>query len=352
MTDSIRGLSGLIAVFVLVIAMLESGGLHNWAQHLELGPWRSIALPVAATLDTSLAPIGIDRVRQRALANLALLRSSDTPDTPTAAPAAPAVSAATPGTTTSAPNTAATSGIDSSTVPSSVDSSAHSSDNPRLIALVGDSMMAVGISPPLLSEMVEHPQLKALRAFRSGTGLSRPDVFDWIQQYPIMLNGRHPAVAIVAIGANDAQDVAVDGKVLAFGTEQWNTLYKMRLRTFLDMLTRDGTQVIWISLPPMQNPKFHARMSAINLLAQQVVSENSHASWWDITSLVGSPDGRFLEFAKTPDGKITRIRAADGIHFSDPGGSLLTPTLLQWIEPSAESATANLSPPTNPMSAP
>ncbi|MFC5742665.1 DUF459 domain-containing protein [Dyella tabacisoli] len=383
LTDSSRSLGWLLSVFVLVIALFESGGLRVWAQRLEIGPWRSIALPVADTLHASLAPLGIDGLRQRTLANLQKLRRNDAPATaPTtvaatcaATPSAnpwtlitpPASSFLTPfsaHTATPMPGTASapapassidTSALSAITLPLTTELPplpAKHSDGPRLVALVGDSMMSVGLSATLLRGMAGHPELKPLRAFRSGTGLSRPEVFDWMHEYPVMLDGQRPEVIIVAIGANDGQGFVVDGKVLAFGTDEWIAVYEARLTQFLDMLTRDGARVIWASMPPMRNAKHNQRMLDINRIAYQVVSQNPHAYWWNITPYVGDPDGQFREFAQEQDGSVTRIRATDGIHLSDQGAALFTPTLLHWLESSAEPASADIHRPSNPVASP
>jgi hypothetical protein len=223
------------------------------------------------------------------------------------------------------------------------------STGPRVIALVGDSMMTVGLSADLLRGMAGHAELKPLRAFRSGTGLSRPEVFDWMHEYPAMLNGEQPEAVIVAIGANDGQGFVVDGKVLAFGTDEWIAVYESRLKNFLDMLTRDGAQVIWASMPPMRNAKHNERMLEINRIAYHVVSQNPHAYWWNITPYVGDPAGQFREFAQEQNGSVTRIRQPDGIHLSDQGAALLTPALLHWLESSAEPSSADIHRPATPV---
>jgi hypothetical protein len=45
----------------------------------------------------------------------------------------------------------------------------------RVVILVGDSMMAVGLSDVLLRQTAADQNLRVVKAFRSGTGLARPD---------------------------------------------------------------------------------------------------------------------------------------------------------------------------------
>jgi hypothetical protein len=205
----------------------------------------------------------------------------------------------------------------------------------RTVALVGDSMMAVGLSDNLLRGIARHKELHAVRAFRAGTGLSRPDTFDWMQQYPQMLGDSKPDAIIVAIGANDGQSFVQDGKVLEFGSDAWIAAYRDRLNHFVDLLTKDGAQVIWIGLPPMRIAKYDARMNLVNRLAYETLSQREHVTWWNAGTLIADPQGQFREYAQRPDGSSIRLRAGDGIHLSEDGAGLLAPPLLAWLDPPA-----------------
>lgn len=353
--DSTRSLALLLVACVIVATLLESGGLLTWAQRLEIGPLRRVALPAASALHEGLHPLGIARLREGALADLRRLQAPEPAaprPVPEPAPAMPPATALAQCQAMPAPQIA----IASSTAlpPQVLDVVASATDDlpratplptlqpaatqPRTVALVGDSMMAVGLSGSLLRGIAGHPQLRAVRAFRSGTGLSRPDVFDWMNEYPAMLGADKPDTVIVAIGANDGQNFIENGKVLDFGSDAWTVAYEQRLTRFLDLLTRDGAQVVWMGLPPMRLAKYNQRMAQINRIAYRVVSRHPHASWWNTSPYIADADGQYREYAQTPDGGTTRIRAGDGIHLSDEGAGLLTPMLLAWLNPSLTDA--------------
>lgn len=362
--DSTRSLACLLAACLVVVAMLEASGLLTWAQRLEIGPLRRIALPAAHALHDELQPLGITRWREELLDDLRRLQApaSVTPG-PAPASAAPAANGALvqcqaltasmqvavaasapamPEAASAAPMQAAPmldampdSALDMVSLPQATPLPAlqPAAGQSRTVALVGDSMMAVGLSGSLLRGIAAHPQLHAVRAFRSGTGLSRPDVFDWMNEYPAMLGAEKPDTVIVAIGANDGQSFVEDSKVLAFGSEAWTQAYEQRLTRFLDLLTRDGAQVVWMGLPPMRLAKYNQRMMEINRIAYRVVSRHPRASWWNTSPYLADADGQYREYAQAPDGNALRIRAGDGIHLSDEGAGLLTPTLLAWLNP-------------------
>ena len=193
-------------------------------------------------------------------------------------------------------------------------------------------MMTVGISAVLLRETANRKDLQIVKAFRSGTGLARPEVFDWMRQYPAMLNSAHPDIVIVAIGANDGQGFVENGEVLKFGTDKWTEVYRRRTSDFLDMLVANGARVVWIGLPPMKLTTFNEKITEINRIAYTEVRERSQASWFSSAPYVGDASGNFREFLTSADGKTIRIRASDGIHLSDDGAALLTADLMRWID--------------------
>lgn len=377
--DSTRSLAWLLASFVVVGILLESGGLATWAERLDIGPLRSIAQPTTAALSDRLRKLGIGELRPRVLAGLARLQRDEPPAAASKlvadvqAPArcdstavhdslvpnlltpgrpavpspwlmawsAPAVSRIAGQHDGAAPT--ASLGAIGGSLPAAATLDALppvASGQTRTVALVGDSMMAVGLSDNLLRGIARHKELRAIRAFRAGTGLSRPDTFDWMQQYPQMLGESKPDAIIVAIGANDGQSFVQDGKVLEFGSDAWIAAYRDRLNRFVDLLTRDGAQVIWIGLPPMRIAKYDARMSLINRLAYDTVSQREHVTWWNAGTLIADPQGQFREYAQRPDGSSVRLRAGDGIHLSEDGAGLLAPPLLAWLDPPARAPAA------------
>ncbi len=392
--DNTRSLAWLMLAFVLGSVLLEADGLVTWAERLEVGPLRSYALPAVTALQHGVRPLGIPQLRGTALAALHRLQQDEAPQElvivkhdPAPVPqcpgnaASPATVAAAPATAATAPNQAAARppspspaattpklpppvvpGIDAGTLDAIALPKATPlpalpplpSDRPRNVVLVGDSMMAVGLSSTLLRSMAGHANLHPVRAFRSGTGLSRPDVFDWMSEYPTMLGQQHPDVIIVAIGANDGQGFVEDGKTLSFGSDAWIHAYETRLTEFLDMLTSDGTPVLWLGLPPMRLAKYNQHMMTINRIAYRVVSQHPHASWWSTVPYIADAAGQYREFAQSASGNVVRIRADDGIHLSDDGAALFTPTLLAWLEksPPVPAATPAVVPAATPVATP
>jgi hypothetical protein len=370
-----RQMAGSVAMFAALALVLESGGVLNWAQRLELGPERMVALPVAAALHRGLAWTGLERVRQRELAglarvgwsddaeavadaeahvkddlapNLALIPNPNCPSPAVKRGLASALPVGTPAVTTPLPPLKPLKGDPplTSALPSIA---AVPAGGTRRVALAGDSMMAVGLSSTLLREAPKYKDLELMKTFKSGTGLARPEVFDWQSEYPAMLKDamlksalaadEKPEVVVVAIGANDGQGFVEDGVTYPFGTAAWQAIYQRRVQAFLAMLEADGATVVWIGLPPMKSDSYDAKIALVNRIDYAVVSASPKAVWFSSAGLLGDANGRFQDYGQVR-GSMTRLRQADGIHLSDDGATLLSAKLLPWLAKQASAPAA------------
>lgn len=340
--NSTKQLASVVIGTVGTILLLESGGLTLWAKRLEIGPGRTAAVHATLEIHKHLQPLGVENLRQNILVSLQKTGWSDE-----AAPIAPLSSshllalnanltsyslACIPARNTSAPAAVPAKLLEN--LPQRVALAPLppiEAGKPRVVALVGDSMMAVGLSNVLLRDSAQNRNLQMLKAFRSGTGLARPDVFDWMSEYPAMIGNSNPDTIIVAIGANDGQDFLDGDKPLKVGTDQWISVYQQRTQQFLEMLTANGAHVIWIGLPPMKAAGYNSRIALINRISLSVVSTNPNAVWWNPAPYIGDQRGNYLEFATQADGNVQRLRAPDGIHMSLDGAELLSPPLMNWL---------------------
>jgi hypothetical protein len=349
--ESLRQMSYGLGAFVVAALLLESAGLEHWAERLDLGPERTVALPIANALHRALAPLRLERLRQDALIGLARIRWSDDPEeleeasgaatTPAMPLPATVVASATPaspghsGTTAVAPKTPPSAPLPLiegappllTPLPSIAPVEAG---RIRTVVLAGDSMMAVGLSSTLMREGPQYKDLVFVRAFKSGTGLARPEVFNWQQEYPAMLQQRRPDFVIVAIGANDGQGFVEGGVTYQFGTPGWQDIYQQRVKAYIDTLEASGATVVWIELPPMKSSVYDARIALVNRIALTVVKSEPRAIWFSTAGIIGDANGRFRDFGNV-DGKAVKLRQGDGIHLSDEGGELIAARLLPWL---------------------
>ena len=349
--STVKQMGVSLGVFVGLILLLESGGLYDWAQRLDIGPERTVALPVFTLLHRGLSPLKIEREREQALVLLAWLGWSDDPAAlaaanpivplpPVAAPPAPVMDAKIESTKARmeaiafavAPRTKLPSLLLAAPPMLNALPSIPAIDagETRTIALAGDSMMAVGLSSAMLRQAPRYKDLAFLNLFKSGTGLARPDVFNWQLEYPAMLKEAHPDFIVVAMGANDGQGFVEDGVVYPFGSAGWQSIYQQRVDAYLRMIEAHGATVVWLGLPPMKDDTLDARMEWINRIDYSVVRASPRAIWFSTAGVVGDDNGHFRDFGEVR-GRTERLRQSDGIHLSDDGAALIVEKLLPWL---------------------
>jgi hypothetical protein len=365
-TNSLSQLTAVMAGFIITILLLESEALFHWAQRLEVSKTAIVAVQVTGTIHRFLQPLNVEWVRRQGLADLDRLGWSDDPARLQAAQSAlaSAPSHVSPCTSLAATASLSVPGHPGATpphverIPLSPSTPrltplsqlpAITNGQPRVVALTGDSMMAVGLSNILLRQTAADPNVRVIKAFRSGTGLARPDVFDWMEEYPAMIGNERPDAVIVAIGANDGQGFIEDGKVLAYGSDAWVQVYQQRIAAFLSLLTQSGATVVWVGLPPMKSTQYNEKATEINRVAYSVVSQTPHATWWNPLPYIGDESGAYREFETAPNGRTTRLRGPDGIHLSDEGAMLISPVLINWLNAPPQPTTAQAAPPKTPV---
>ena len=338
LADVIRAL----AAALLMALLLESAGLAVWAERLEVGALRNIAQPVTQTWQRIVTGLHLDAPRSVALAMRERWSTILIPVAEITGPAENSPSAVTP-----------TPPEKSTVVPvaptrASRDNAKQKASSPKTaaalpavktialqsgqVALVGDSMMAVGLAPVLRRSATRDSGAHFVRAYRSGTGLGRPDVFNWPAQYPQLIGAARPDLVICAIGANDAQNFQVDRNVYLFGTPAWKQMYAERVRDFARLLTRDGARVLWIGMPVMRESGFSRRMASINVLVKDVLAEFPQVTWIDPNPYIAGSGGTFEQYRQDQRGKLVRLRADDGIHLSEEGAAYLLPAISAWMQ--------------------
>ena len=343
-STSITNVIRALASALLVALLLEASGLGVWAERLEVGALRDVAQPVTQTWQRIVTELHLDAPRRLALDlrerwSVALMPATE--DLPTVENTPPATTQLPPPTAaevTEPPEPK----LESPADPDQKTSASTDVAEPRAVApvvassmqvaLVGDSMMAVGLAPVLRRNITRESGARLVRAYRSGTGLGRPDVFNWPAQYPQLIGAAHPELVICAIGANDAQNFQVDRTVYSFGTPAWKQMYAERVREFAKLLTRDGARVLWIGMPVMRESGFSRRMASLNVLVKEVLSEFPQITWVDPNPYIAGSSGSFEQYRQDQRGKLVRLRADDGIHLSEEGAAYLLPAISSWMQ--------------------
>lgn len=196
---------------------------------------------------------------------------------------------------------------------------------------VGGDSLTSEFGPALADRLARTRRSTAEVEFRFSTGLSRPDFFDWPARLREVIAEHDPEVFVVMFGANDGQNIAVDGTVLQFGSPQWKREYGRRVTAVMDLLTADGATLHWVAQPVMRSPDFDQKMKFVNAIYQAKARGREHVHFTDTRRLF-SEDGAFAAYLDDADGQRVLMRQQDGVHLTRAGGEHLTDVVFARID--------------------
>ena len=199
---------------------------------------------------------------------------------------------------------------------------------PRRVLLLGDSNMRLTLGVAL-DRRLAGLGWQVDRVARSGSGLARPDHFDWIRQAAIAVHRTRPDVVILILGGNDTQGLTPSpgsqGPRIPWKEGgAWIAEYGARVHSLLNVLWAPGRRVFLLS-PTNRRPRVARERLQRVMAAQRVAVGRFPASvqWIDAYRLTSDPSGRYV--ARGPSGARSSVpyRHRDGVH--------LTPACAQAI---------------------
>jgi uncharacterized protein len=215
----------------------------------------------------------------------------------------------------------------STTVP---DITHPSAAHPLRVLIVGDSL-GIDMGGPLQNDLSNTGVVMATLDARESTGLTRPDYFNW----PVELQGdigtAQPQVVVIMMGANDPQDFPGPPDV-PYTSAKWNVLYARRVSAFMKIAARGGASVIWVGMPPMQNPGLSAEMSDVDAVDQQQAAlQKPPVDYISSWTLLGTAQGTYTPFITNASGQVINVRTPDGIHLTPAGGEVLSQRVINYL---------------------
>ena len=203
---------------------------------------------------------------------------------------------------------------------------------PLRIWVGGDSM-----AQTTGAQVVQYAQktgvMRATLDYHISTGLSRPDYFDWPLRLAYVSRVLQPDVAVAFFGANDAQPVDLDGRVLASESPAWDALYAQRVGQAMDTLLRGGaTRVYWVGLPIMGSKAFSRTVKVLDTIFQREAATRPGVVYVDTWSMFATPKGAYSPYLRDAHGDLQLMRQADGVHMTLSGAARLGWAIVTRIE--------------------
>jgi uncharacterized protein len=155
------------------------------------------------------------------------------------------------------------------------------------VFIIGDAL-AGGLWAGTTRVGYRYPDFAITGRFKEGSGLARPDIYDWASAVPKILERHQVDLAIVLIGTNDGQDIRSDNGRLTFGSSQWATAYQAKVDEIVRAFTEHGVTVYWVGLPPMRSANHEEAVTTIADLQRERVLANG-AKYIDVRPQFANP---------------------------------------------------------------
>ena len=212
---------------------------------------------------------------------------------------------------------------------------AFSPSDPLRLWVAGDSLI-IETGYALQQAALATPVIESVGGVDGhiGTGLDRPDVFNWFLEIRRELKALHPNAVVLGFGGNDDKSYMTGlppgVTITQFDDPTWRREYARRVGGLIDLINRAGAYVVWVGLPITRDPDQTARFDVINgVVAQEVDKRPGGAVYLDTYSLLADPKGGYAQYLTTLSGDVQLVRAPDGVHFSPAGAAIVARQVLK-----------------------
>lgn len=198
------------------------------------------------------------------------------------------------------------------------------------ILVIGDGL-AGGLGEGLARITEGDREFEVANRFQEISGLARPEVYDWADKLPKLMEDKTFNAVVVLIGSNDRQEMRYENFRYAFNTPDWVKAYQANADKLLDALKSSGVKIYWLSLPPMGDERIDADAKAISAL-QRARVDAAGATYLDFRSQFVDAAGKYEASGPDDAGTVRALRDADGIAFTKAGSSKLGVLVLNEIK--------------------
>jgi uncharacterized protein len=245
------------------------------------------------------------------------------------------------------------------------------------ILVIGDSM-ADWLGYGLEQAFADTPEIGVLRRHRTLSGLIRADVRsdprgdypDWVPAARELIASQKPKFVVMMIGLNDrrsiretvpattrakptqpatpdndpaareldepaakpapeaaaAPDAATPGaattRTYEFRSDAWSEAYIKRIDDTIAALKTSGVPIFWVGLPPIRSGRNAGDIPFLNELYRSR-ADKAGIVYVDVWDGFVDEDGRFAQSGPDFEGQTRRLRAGDGVYFTQPGARKL-----------------------------
>ena len=165
--------------------------------------------------------------------------------------------------------------------------------------------------------------------YQVGTGLVSPEFFDWQRHLLGVVAALRPRLVIYMGSANDGQDLFVDGAFQPVGSPLWRKAYADRVAGIMRELVSEGSKVLWIGEPAMQDARLSAYMQVIDQVCAQQAARHHGVTFFDPGAVLNGPRGNYS--VTVPVHARPTVVRLDGVHLNMAGSVYLAGYIANYV---------------------
>ena len=212
----------------------------------------------------------------------------------------------------------------------------YNTENPLRILMIGDSQMR-SIAAGFLRLTGQNSSIRVKEISVHSSGFIRSDYYNWPKKLKNVFEESQNEpydIAVIFLGMNDYQNFYADnGKVLVKETEDWESAYRDKVITHLDVLFANTKKVYWLGMPVVRDKIYNAQLLYIEDLQKKIASEYSSIilNKFSLSSIAPGEGVPYTDTVKTAEGKKIRLMKDDGHHYTVSGGEYIMQPFLELL---------------------
>jgi len=212
-------------------------------------------------------------------------------------------------------------------------------EGPPRVSIYGDSL-ASGFGG-LLKSTLDRQGVTTFLATHGSSGLSQPGFFDWPNHLNVWVPQEDAGVVVIGLGANDGQDVYVDGVSHSTNDPEWSVEYQRRVTELVTLVTSQGRSLVWVGTPDGKPKGFRANLTTIRTATKKAIdavrATGADAVYLDTWNIFLGLDGNYSQYVIDPnDGERKKSRDSDGFHLSLAGNKILAAAITAEVDAAFE----------------
>jgi hypothetical protein len=225
------------------------------------------------------------------------------------------------------------------TLPSEMTATTIEIQGPPRVSIYGDSL-AAGFGD-LLKSNLDRQGVTTFLATKGSSGLSQPGFFDWPNHINVWVPQENADVIVIGLGANDGQDVKVDGVSYSPEDPEWSIEYERRVTELVTVVTSEGRSLVWVGTPDGKGKAFRANLAILRTATKNAIdaarANGTDVVYLDTWSLFLGLDGNYSQYVIDPsDGERKKSRDGDGFHLSLVGNKILAAAINDAVDAAFE----------------